>query len=67
MSLQFFKSKKERPDPLCSILSLKIVNISDYNILCKIGEGSFSEVLKVQSIKTGQVFAAKRLKKMFKE
>ncbi|CAD7080954.1 unnamed protein product [Hermetia illucens] len=39
----------------------------NYNILCKIGEGSFSEVLKVQSIKTGQVFAAKRLKKMFKD
>ncbi|KAL3278819.1 hypothetical protein HHI36_016339 [Cryptolaemus montrouzieri] len=37
-----------------------------YKVLQKIGEGSFSEVLKCQNRDTGECFAAKRLKKSYK-
>lgn len=37
-----------------------------YKIISKIGEGSFSEVIKVESRKTGVQYAAKRLKKLFR-
>ncbi|XP_075227406.1 MAPK/MAK/MRK overlapping kinase-like [Lycorma delicatula] len=36
-----------------------------YRIQCKIGEGSFSDVLRCQNRETGQVVAAKRLKQFF--
>ncbi|XP_044762258.1 MAPK/MAK/MRK overlapping kinase-like isoform X2 [Coccinella septempunctata] len=39
---------------------------SKYKVLQKIGEGSFSEVLKCQNRETGECFAAKRLKKSYK-
>ncbi|XP_034243021.1 MAPK/MAK/MRK overlapping kinase-like [Thrips palmi] len=37
-----------------------------YEVLCKIGEGSFSEVLKCQDRNTGQLFAAKRLRNAYR-
>lgn len=37
-----------------------------YKILSKIGEGSFSEVIKCQNRETGEYYAAKRLKKSYK-
>lgn len=37
----------------------------EYKILNKIGEGSFSEVLKCKDVRTGEYLAAKRLKKTF--
>ncbi|XP_044738886.1 MAPK/MAK/MRK overlapping kinase-like [Chrysoperla carnea] len=37
-----------------------------YKVLEKIGEGSFSEVLKCQNRVTGEYFAAKRLKKCYR-
>lgn len=47
---------------------MKYVNINhyflahtEYKILTKIGEGSFSEVLKVESKKNGEFYAAKKL------
>lgn len=36
-----------------------------YQLISKIGEGSFSEVLKVRDKKTGTAYAAKRLTKPF--
>jgi renal tumor antigen len=39
--------------------------LHNYALLCKIGEGSFSEVLKVKEKCSGQLFAAKRLTRSF--
>lgn len=39
--------------------------VDNYSLICKIGEGSFSEVLKVKDLKTGVLCAAKRLTKPF--
>ncbi|KAJ8958243.1 hypothetical protein NQ318_017386 [Aromia moschata] len=39
---------------------------SKYKVLNKLGEGSFSEVLKVENRETGICYAAKRLKKLYK-
>lgn len=39
--------------------------LKSYTVICKIGEGSFSEVLKVKNKQTGAHFAAKRLTKIF--
>lgn len=41
-------------------------NILEYKVLEKIGEGSFSEVLKCVNKSTGALYAAKRLKKYYK-
>lgn len=41
------------------------LNFIDYKILEKIGEGSFSEVVKVREIKTGIFYAAKKLNEPF--
>lgn len=38
---------------------------SDYKILDKIGEGSFSEVYRVKHKRTGLYYAAKKLTKVF--
>ena len=38
---------------------------SEYRILGKKGEGTFSEVLKCQSIEDGQYYACKRMKQQF--
>ena len=40
-------------------------SLNNYNVICKIGEGSFSEVLKVKDKKTRQFYAAKRLTKNY--
>ncbi|XP_052120138.1 MAPK/MAK/MRK overlapping kinase-like [Frankliniella occidentalis] len=37
-----------------------------YEVLCKIGEGSFSEVLKCQDRSSGQLFAAKKLRNAYR-
>ena len=37
----------------------------DYAILGKIGEGTFSEVIKVQNEKDGSMWACKRMKQRF--
>ncbi|KAG5685029.1 hypothetical protein PVAND_014232 [Polypedilum vanderplanki] len=39
--------------------------VRNYSLLCKIGEGSFSEVLKVKEKISGQMYAAKRLTRTF--
>lgn len=39
--------------------------LNNYQLISKIGEGSFSEVLKVKDKRTGQLLAAKRLTKPF--
>ena len=39
----------------------------EYKILEKIGEGSFSEVLKCQDRLSGALYAAKRLKKTYQK
>ena len=53
-------------DP-CSylILELFVFLFPEYKIIDKIGEGSFSEVVKCQDRETGELYAAKRLKKTF--
>jgi len=38
---------------------------SEYRLISKIGEGTFSEVFKAQSIKTGQFVAIKCMKSHF--
>lgn len=40
--------------------------LSEYSVIDKIGEGSFSEVLKCKHKETGVFYAAKRLKKNYK-
>ncbi|KAI6655978.1 MAPK/MAK/MRK overlapping kinase isoform X3 [Oopsacas minuta] len=40
--------------------------MKNYCVLNKIGEGTFSEVLKCQSLKDGKIYALKKLKKPFK-
>lgn len=39
---------------------------AEYKVIQKIGEGSFSEVLKCEDKLTSMLYAAKRLKKTFK-
>ena len=39
--------------------------LEEYRILGKKGEGTFSEVLKCQSIEDGQYYACKRMKQQF--
>lgn len=48
------------------ILLLMFARIAEYKVLEKIGEGSFSEVLKCLNKSTGALYAAKRLKKFYK-
>lgn len=49
-----------------SILSLFNINfIIEYRLISKKGEGTFSEVLKAQSIKTGKYVAIKCMKNHF--
>ena len=44
---------------------LNVLFIVEYRILGKKGEGTFSEVLKCQSIEDGQYYACKRMKQHF--
>lgn len=44
---------RTRPPPL------NLQRLEDYRILAKLGEGTFSEVLKAKNKATGQVFAMK--------
>jgi renal tumor antigen len=39
---------------------------SDFRVITKLGEGSFAEVFKVRSLRTGEYFAVKRLKKHYR-
>ena len=39
--------------------------IAEYRLIRKLGEGTFSEVLKAQSVQTGQYVAIKCMKKKF--
>ncbi|KAJ3101734.1 hypothetical protein HDU97_001084 [Phlyctochytrium planicorne] len=39
--------------------------LEDFRLMCKLGEGTFSEVLKVKHKKTGKIFAMKRFRKHF--
>ncbi|KAJ3232931.1 hypothetical protein HDU78_006795 [Chytriomyces hyalinus] len=39
--------------------------LEDYRLMCKLGEGTFSEVLKVKHKRTGQISAMKRFRKHF--
>lgn len=45
-----------------SFLFFLIIPVSGYKIVKKIGEGTFSEVLKTQSIKDGKFYACKIMK-----
>ncbi|KAJ3075101.1 hypothetical protein HDU98_009169 [Podochytrium sp. JEL0797] len=38
---------------------------SNFRLMCKLGEGTFSEVLKVKHKRTGQIYAMKRFRKHF--
>ena len=51
--------------PLCLSLCLNVV-CSEYRLVAKKGEGTFSEVLKAQSSITGEFFAIKCMKSRFK-
>ncbi|TPX60871.1 hypothetical protein SpCBS45565_g07395 [Spizellomyces sp. 'palustris'] len=39
--------------------------LEDYRLMCKLGEGTFSEVLKVKQKKSGKISAMKRFRKHF--
>ncbi|KAJ3247094.1 hypothetical protein HDU77_008716, partial [Chytriomyces hyalinus] len=39
--------------------------LEDFRLMCKLGEGTFSEVLKVKHKRTGQISAMKRFRKHF--
>jgi renal tumor antigen len=39
---------------------------SDFRVISKLGEGSFAEVFKVRSLRTGEYYAVKRLKKRYR-
>lgn len=51
---------------MCEMRTDYPISFAEYKVLQKIGEGSFSEVLKCQNRETGECFAAKRLKKSYK-
>jgi renal tumor antigen len=38
---------------------------SEYKVICKKGEGTFSEVLKCQHIEDGTMWACKKLKRRY--
>ncbi|KAI8620939.1 kinase-like domain-containing protein [Chytriomyces sp. MP71] len=50
----------EKPKPEGSATKLE-----DFRLMCKLGEGTFSEVLKVKHKRTGQIYAMKRFRKHF--
>ncbi|KAI9353409.1 kinase-like domain-containing protein [Zopfochytrium polystomum] len=39
--------------------------LEDFRLMCKLGEGTFSEVLKVKHKKSGRIYAMKRFRKTF--
>ncbi|KAJ3215483.1 hypothetical protein HDU67_000341 [Dinochytrium kinnereticum] len=39
--------------------------LEDFRLMCKLGEGTFSEVLKVKHKKSGKIYAMKRFRKHF--
>ncbi|KAJ1552058.1 hypothetical protein HK405_012844, partial [Cladochytrium tenue] len=49
------------PQPSSSVAS----RLEDYRLMCKLGEGTFSEVLKVKHKRTGRVYAMKRFRKTY--
>jgi len=44
---------------------VRIFIIKEYKLISKKGEGTFSEVLKAQCVKTGQYVAIKRMRSHF--
>ena len=46
---------------------LLVVSFLDYQILKKLGEGTFSEVFQAKSLKTGELVAIKLMKEYYKE
>ncbi|KAF6204844.1 hypothetical protein GE061_019007 [Apolygus lucorum] len=63
------ESPKPQPDEHMSQAEPKATHqsfLQGYKVECKIGEGSFSEVLKCKDRTTGKFVAAKQLKKQFK-
>jgi len=48
-----------------NLLSFNIYLFIEYRLISKKGEGTFSEVLKAQSIKTGKYVAIKCMKNHF--
>ena len=48
-------------------LILLVVSFLDYQILKKLGEGTFSEVFQAKSLKTGELVAIKLMKEYYKE
>ncbi len=45
-----------------SLPSYNTYNLLEYKLISKIGEGTFSEVIKAQNIKTGKLVAIKCMK-----
>jgi len=37
----------------------------DFHLICKLGEGTFSEVMKVKHKKSGRIFAMKKFRKHY--
>ena len=42
-----------------------MVLLTDYKVIGKIGEGTFSEVVKMQSLRDGHYYACKQMKQPF--
>ncbi|KAI9349032.1 kinase-like domain-containing protein [Obelidium mucronatum] len=55
-----YNSSNDKPKPEGSATKLE-----DFRLMCKLGEGTFSEVLKVKHKRTGQIYAMKRFRKHF--
>lgn len=56
---------KERSSKLEGIASRVIYATLDFRLMSKLGEGTFSVVLKVKHKKSGATFAMKRFRKTF--
>jgi len=39
--------------------------LDDFHLICKLGEGTFSEVMKVKHKKSGRIYAMKRFRKHY--
>ena len=60
-----FKNKIELKTNRRCIVRIHIASLLEYRLISKKGEGTFSEVLKAQSIKTGKYVAIKCMKNHF--
>ena len=55
-------ARRSHPDPLTTLPPLPS---KEYRLICKKGEGTFSEVLKAQCVRTGRAVAIKCMKSRF--